>query len=139
MPPDTDIRQIGARVLSDLGMPGPFFAARPGPGRIVIGPANSWKRHRVTCLIQEKKVRFERLEPLRWYQVLTGFHLRSGYGHDDFLSDLWAVTLDLVCIGFLLWIVSGIYMWWRTRPTRFWGMTALVGGFFSFILLLLAL
>ncbi len=139
VPPGADLRQVGARVLSDLGMEGPFFAGRPGPKRLNINPANFWKRQRVTYFIDQQKVVVQSLEPLRWYQVLVGFHLRSGYRQEDFLSDLWAATLDLVCIAFLLWIASGIYMWWQIRLTRFWGMTALVGGFVCFVLLLLVL
>ena len=109
-----------------------LFAGRPGPKRLNINPANFWKRKRITYFIDQHKVVVQRMEQVRWYQILVGFHLRSGYRHEDFLSDLWAATLDLVCIAFLLWIASGIYMWWKIRPTRFWGMTALVGGFVCF-------
>ncbi|MFB3904148.1 MAG: hypothetical protein ACE15E_11900 [Acidobacteriota bacterium] len=138
VPPGADVRVVGARVLKDLGMEGaPFFAARPGPKRLNINPADFWERKRVAYFIDQHKVVVQSMENLRWHQILVGFHLRSGYRQDNFLSDLWAFTLDVVCLAFLIWIVSGIYIWWQIRPTRLWGMTALVGGFVCFILLLL--
>jgi hypothetical protein len=139
VPPGADLRQVGASVLKDLGMPGPFFAGRPGPGRININPVEFWKRQRVAYFIDQKKIVVQTLEPVRWHQILVGMHLRSGYRQEDFLSDLWAVALDLVCVGFLLWVVSGVYMWWHIRPSRFWGLTALIGGLAWFVFLLFAL
>ena len=63
-----------------------------------------------------------------WNVFLTGMHARGGFQQDSFLSDAWAVTVDIVCISMLIWIGSGIYMWWRLRQTRYWGFAALGGG-----------
>jgi hypothetical protein len=44
-----------------------------------------------------------------------------------------------VCIGFLAWIASGIYMWWQIPSTRSWGWLALGGGATLFVFFLLRL
>jgi uncharacterized iron-regulated membrane protein len=49
------------------------------------------------------------------------------------------VVVDLVCLAFLIWIASGIYMWWQLRCTRFWGALALGSGVALFLVFVLAL
>jgi len=47
--------------------------------------------------------------------------------------------VDLVCLGFIVWIATGIYMWWQLRRTRSWGFLALGSGVLLFLVFLLAL
>ena len=72
----------------------------------------------------------------RWDFVLKGLHGRAGFEQDSILSDGWAVAVDIVCVGILVWIGTGIYMWWKLRPTRGWGSLALGGGIALFVMLL---
>jgi hypothetical protein len=44
------------------------------------------------------------------------------------------VTVDLACLGMLLWIVSGLYMWWSLPGLRGWGWLAFLGGIGSYAL-----
>ena len=44
--------------------------------------------------------------------------------------------IDLVAIGFVLWVLSGIYMWWQLKQTRIWGYVALGGGCLTFLIFL---
>ena len=71
--------------------------------------------------------------------MLTGLHLRSGYRHDHFWSDVWAFVRDLVCVGFLVWIASGLYLWWNIRRLRFWGFATIAGGMVAFFLFMVGL
>ena len=48
---------------------------------------------------------------------------------------LWAVLVDVACLGILLWIGSGLLMWWRLAKLRAWGAIAVSGGILSFLLL----
>lgn len=138
VPAEADLRQVGRQLLEDQGLESPFFAGRPQPDTLNILLVDFWNRARVIYHLDRGKVIFQEMEP-RWYQLLMGFHLRAGYRHDHFLSDLWAVTLDLVCGGFLLWIASGLYMWWTLRGSRLWGIAALAGGTGTFLFFLVAL
>ena len=66
-------------------------------------------------------------------QFLGGLHARGGYQHDSFLNDTWAFLVDVVCIAFLLWVVSGMIIWLRIPYMRGWGTLALVAGILSFM------
>ncbi|NJO20860.1 MAG: hypothetical protein HC838_13605 [Spirulinaceae cyanobacterium RM2_2_10] len=52
------------------------------------------------------------------------------------MHDLWAVIVDLVCASFILWIASGLLIWWRSGQPRAWGLVALGAGVLSFVGLL---
>ena len=47
--------------------------------------------------------------------------------------------MDIFCVGFLIWIASGITMWWLLPATRKWSALALDGGIVFFLTFLLAL
>jgi hypothetical protein len=49
------------------------------------------------------------------------------------------VIVDLVCLGILLWIVTGFYMWWGVSGHRRWGWVAILAGAGSFVLFTLRL
>ena len=56
-----------------------------------------------------------------------------------FLFDAWAVVIDFVMLAILIWIASGLYMWYQLRQTWFWGAIALGSGVTSFLVFLLGL
>ena len=72
----------------------------------------------------------------RWDHFFTGMHARGGFEQDGALQKLWAIIVDLVSAGFLLWIATGLYMWWTlgARKARNWGWLALSAGIVSFAL-----
>ena len=70
---------------------------------------------------------------------LTGLHARGGYHQEGVMNDLWAVTVDVVSVAFLIWVASGLYIWWQLRSTRRWGMLAIGGGFVTMIFFVLVL
>ena len=47
--------------------------------------------------------------------------------------------IDLVCLAFLIWVASGLYMWWSLPGLRRWGWVAVLAGLASFSLFLLRL
>ncbi len=63
----------------------------------------------------------------------TRLHARGGFHHDGALNDVWAVIVDLVCLGFIVWAATGLYMWWNQPRLRRWGLVALVAGFTTFL------
>jgi hypothetical protein len=69
----------------------------------------------------------------RWDQFLTGMHARGGFDQGDLLASSWSVVVDLVQVGILFWIASGLIMWWELRGHRRWGLVAILGGVASFV------
>ena len=66
-------------------------------------------------------------------------HRRRGYQYDRPLEDAWAVSVDLFIVAALLWVLSGIWMWWEMKTTRRWGALALAGGIALFGLFLVTI
>ena len=138
IPENDDLRKVAGEILDEFGLRKSFFASRPTPSRLNIHVKDFRSLKRLVYFIDEQRLVIEE-RPMQWNTFLIGMHLRGGYGQDLFLDDLWAVILDLVCLSFLVWVISGIIMWWKIRRLRFWGMVALIGGFASFGWFLLAL
>ncbi len=138
VPHDANLRKVGAQILQDVGLEGAFGINRPNKRRLSIYLFDFWSSTRLTYYIEEHRLKAEDRR-FRWDQFFTGLHARGGFQQDAFLNDLWAVVVDIVCVGFLIWIASGIYMWWELRHTRLWGALALGGGIVSFLTFLLVL
>jgi hypothetical protein len=138
IPLDSDLRVIGRRILDDNQLGGAFGASRPKPGEISLYVYDFRSAKRVVYLPEEKRIRAEKRR-FRWDHFMTGFHARGGFGLGSWLHDAWAVVVDIVCVGFLLWIASGVYMWWLLPRQRFWGFLALGGGAGLFVMFLMTL
>lgn len=140
-PEGDGIRDWGRQVLADTGLLQRFGAAvnfgvyRQGPEQVNIYVYSFWQSAQVKYfpatgrLIAEEK-RF------RWDHFLTGMHAKGGFDQEGWISDSWAVVVDLVCLSFLAWIASGLYMWWGLPSLRRWGWIALLSGCASFALFL---
>ena len=132
------LRQIGAQILQDADLEGAFGVHRPNKRRLNIYLFDFWNATRLTYNIEGGRLKAEDRR-FRIDHFFTGLHARGGYMQDAFLNDAWAFLVDIVCIGILIWIASGIVMWWQLKPTRLWGTLALAGGILSFTIFLLAL
>ena len=67
-------------------------------------------------------------------------HARGGFENRQIpLSIGWSIIVDVVCVGCIVWIASGIYMWWKIGSARAWGWLALGGGTVVFTLFLIGL
>ena len=137
VPKGVDLKRIGAQILKDAGLKGTFGINRRN-GKLNINQVRFTSRTRLTYFIQEDRLLAEDRR-FRWDQFLIGIHVRGGFHHDSFLYDAWAVVVDIVQIGILIWIASGIYMWWLLSQTRRWGFVALGSGLLSFFIFILAL
>ncbi len=136
--PHADLREIGAEILEDAGLQGLFNVSRPNPDRINVTVFDFWSQTSLSYDISRGRIRAQDRRR-GWTRVLVGMHVRESFQQESILSDLWALTLDIVCAGFLIWIASGLYMWWKLKRHRWWGAMALSGGCVSFLVFLLTL
>ncbi len=58
-------------------------------------------------------------------------HAKGGFEQGG-LHNLWAVIVDIVCFAMILWIITGIVMWWTLPFARMWGWVAFGSGIASF-------
>jgi hypothetical protein len=139
IPPRPDWRAVGARIRRDVGMDGGYGVWRPpGQNRIEVIHQRFLSASRAVYLPAEKKLVIEDRR-FRWGAFLTGMHARGGFEQEHLLNDLWGVIVDVVSIAMLAWIATGLYLWWKRRPTRTWGWIAIAGGCVSFAVFLVLL
>jgi hypothetical protein len=138
VPEDADLKAAGKRILSENGLEGTYGVHRAKPNQLNVYLHSFRSATRITYFVDQKRLLAEDRQ-FRWDHFLTGMHARGGFQQDSALNDAWGVAVDIVCVAMLIWIASGIYMWWKIRPTRFWGAVALGGGPFSFLVFLTAL
>ena len=133
VPDRADLRAVAHEILKDCQLEGAFWAQRPNPNEIRINRFQFWDDTRLIYLIQEQRLRAER-QQLRWDQVILRMHFRGGFQQPTLLNDAWAVLVDVVCAGILVWIGSGLVMWWRLARLRITGALTLLAGIASFLL-----
>jgi len=133
VPDGADLREVALEILKDCRLEGAFWVQRPKPGELRINRFRFLDETRLTYLIEEQRLRAERHRP-RWNQVILRLHFRGGFHQPTFFNDLWAILVDVVCLGILIWIASGILMWWPLKRLRLWGAIALGSGVLSFLL-----
>jgi hypothetical protein len=138
VPPGNDaLRDTVQRLLTDNGVSGAFGVQRQGQ-RLSINVLNFFAPTRLTYDVAGKKLRAETRNHT-WAEVLIRLHERTGYGRGGFLHDLWAVIVDVFCVGTLAWIATGLYLWWKLSATRRWGFVAIGGGVATITILLASL
>jgi hypothetical protein len=127
------LRAFGAALLADAGIAGTSFGVyRQGPNQINVYSYSFWKSTQLKYYVAEKRLTVEDRR-FRWDHFLTGMHARGGFEQSGMLQLSWSVVVDLVCVAILVWIASGLYMWWTLPALRGWGWLALASGTISFV------
>jgi len=139
--PDADAsarRAFARRVVDEHRLECAFHAGRIRDGQIDVMCFTVFAATRFRYDLHERLLTAEdtRFGPVL---VLTRMHGRGGFHHDRVGDDLWAMMVDLVCLGLLIWVVTGLYMWWKTPGQRRWGTITLLAGFSCFIAFMLGL
>lgn len=138
VPAEGDLRATGARILKDLGIEGSFGAYRQGSGQVNVYVYTFLRSTQVKYFAEQKRVTVEERR-FRFDHFLTGMHARGGFEQEGFLPKAWGVVVDLVSLAMLLWVVSGLIMWWKLPGKRTAGWLALGAGTASWALFMLLL
>jgi len=133
----TALRAAAGTILAAQGMSGAFAVRRTGQG-LMINVADFWHPHRLAYDAAAKKLRAEE-KRFAGIELLARLHERTGYGQGGPLNNLWALMVDVYCVTTLVWIATGLYLWWKLSVTRRWGWLALGGGVTTIVALVLAL
>lgn len=131
------LREAAGRIMEENGLKGAFGAQRQGQ-RLNIQVMNFWEPKRLIFDLEKKQLRAEK-KKFAWPEVLVRLHFRVGYGQPGFLNKLWAFFVDLFCVTMLVWIATGLYLWWKLPVTRRWGFITIGAGAASIVALLLTL
>ena len=126
------LRALGAALLATAGVPAKTYGVyRQSPTQLNVYAYSFRHSTQLKYFITEKRLTVEDRR-FRWDHFLTGMHARGGFEQDSWLVRSWSVVVDLVCLAIVMWIASGLYMWWALPGSRRWGLAAIVAGALTF-------
>jgi len=131
---EEDLRASAQEILKDCNLEGAFWVDKPNPDTLRIDRFSFWGSTRLTYSAKEQKLKAEH-QGMRVSQAVVRMHFRGGYLQPGFWNKLWGFLVDLACVGIIIWIASGLIMWWRLPRLRAWGAVAVGGGLLSFLFL----
>lgn len=134
---EDNLREAAMRMLADNGLEGPYSVQRQGE-RVIVNMPNFREPRRVTYDAGRQRILAEKRK-FAWSELLMRLHFRVGYGQPGFLPGLWAAVVDLFCVTLLVWIATGLYLWWKIPKSRAWGFATIGVGFATIVMLLLTL
>jgi hypothetical protein len=124
------------RILQALNLDGTHSIQKPGAdGTLVLVRQEAAAPVRVTYQPAANKALIER-QPFHATTWLERMHRRRGYQHPYAMEKAWAFSVDLVIVVIVFWVLSGLWMWWELKSTRWLGaLSAVAGlGLFAFFL-----
>ncbi|MFT5367795.1 MAG: hypothetical protein ACI8V2_002756 [Candidatus Latescibacterota bacterium] len=126
---------VAEQILSDLNMEGSHGARGGLDNQITITRNNTVTPQRIIYNPKTQTLRIEN-QAFRTNAFLERMHRRRGYNQKYLTDDLWAITVDLFILATVLWVVSGLWMWWELKVTRKWGAVSIASGIalFTFFL-----
>lgn len=129
-----DLRAAAQEILKDCHLEGAFWVDKPKPGTLHIDRFSFWDSTSLTYSIKDQKLKAER-QRMKLPQGVIRMHFRGGYRQPSFWDHFWGLLVDIACVGIIIWVASGLVMWWRLPRLRSWGAIAVGGGILSFLLL----
>jgi hypothetical protein len=133
-----NLRPLGREMMNAAGLEGGYYVYRVNPRQVQAGHPRFLAPLRISYFPEERRLVVEQ-RPFSLRPFLSGMHTRGGYDMGGFWDSVWAVFVDAVSIGLILWIASGIYMWWGLPSTRGWGWIALGAGAICFAVIIATL
>ena len=131
VPPGADLRALGERIVKDAGFEGQFVALRTPAGNIQVNQNRFLGNTQIIYNPKAERLSARRDVP-KWTSLVVRLHSTGGFEQPGFLRNLWSVFVDLVQVSILIWLCSGLYMWWHLRRSRNLGLLALGCGLASF-------
>lgn len=129
-----NLREVVRSLLEAQKMEGPFFAQQQGR-RLNINVQNFFQPIRLTYDLDRQTLRAEK-KKFSWVELLIRLHFRVGYNEGGALATIWPVFVDLFCITMLIWIITGLILWWKVRESRRPGWVAILAGLVMIAVLL---
>ena len=127
------------QILIDLDMDGPHFVRGSlDAGQITVMRQKGFGVTRLTYSAGEGKVVMEE-QAANAANVMTRMHIRHGFQQDYWSEKLWGLGVEVTALSMLFWILSGVWLWWTIKPTRFLGGLFALGGMGLFSVLLFTL
>ena len=129
-----ELRATAQEILKDCNLEGAFWVDKPNADTLHIDRFSFRDGISVTYSSKTQMLKAER-RLMRVPQTIMRMHFRGGWEQPTFGNKSWGLLVDMACAGIIIWVVSGLIMWWRLPRLRTWGAIAVGGGVLSFLLL----
>jgi hypothetical protein len=130
----TEPKEQAAAIVKFLDLEGPHrVQGKPNANQMMVFRMCATGNYRITWRKPRSLLVVEKQESFSYYRLMHGLHFRGGYAQPYFANIAWAVIVDLVSISMWLWVISGVYLWWRRSRRRLIGILSLVAGVLSFV------
>lgn len=137
-PPGASARTKAEQILANLELDGLFYTRQSEDDKLVIYRENPLRNHRVTFDESAGSLLIESgAHPPG--ASLEEMHRARGYDTGGSLRTLWAVIVDVVIFAIAFWCLSGLWLWWQLKKTRWIGAACVVGGVLYFALFLVSI
>jgi hypothetical protein len=133
-----NLRPFGRDMMNAAGITGGYFVNRANERQINVNHPDFLMPSRIIYRADRKRLTVEHRD-FAFRQFLSGLHTRGGYDMGGVWDSLWAVCVDAVSVALLLWIASGVYMWWHVPVARRWGWLAIAAGIGCFAIIVATL
>jgi hypothetical protein len=135
-PDDADPKMEARQVLSHLHLDGSFGARKaPGGKSYTIVRQDPIVPRRITYSTTDHSLVVER-QIFRTPVFLERMHRLRGYESEFVLNDIWGLSVDLIIVAMVLWVLSGLWMWWELKVTRIVGALFFLAGTGIFVFFL---
>jgi hypothetical protein len=133
---NADTRMIGGQILEDLGLSGTFnVIGTPAQPRLIINRNGAFSQHRITYFRTENRLLVEK-QSFSAPVFVNRAHFRHGYEQPFLAAKSWGLIVDLAIAGMVLWVFTGLLMWWEVKPARLAGAGFAVVGVGLFAIML---
>jgi hypothetical protein len=133
------MRSFGAHLMREAGLEGTSFGVyRQNANQINVYAYSFRQSTQLKYYVDARRLTVEDRR-FRWDHFFTGMHARGGFEDERLIVRSWSVIVDLVSIAMIVWIASGLYMWWGLPGHRRWGWLAVTGGIVTFTMFTIGL
>jgi len=135
-----DPTERAAAILRLVDLEGPHHVmGPPNDQRMVINRVSGAGNYRVTWYPRRSLIVVQRQLPFSFYRLLHFLHFRHGYDQRHLPTLIWGVIVDVVTISMWLWVLTGLYIWFKVPRRRLLGSLCVIGGSVLFIVLVVLL
>lgn len=132
--PHEPAQQAGAIVkFLDLDGPHNVMMGQSNPNQLMINRMCATGNYRITWRKPRSLLVVEKQKSFSFYRLIHFLHFRGGYAQPYFATIAWAGIVDVVSVSMWLWVISGVYLWWRRTRKAALGVACLVAGVVSFV------
>ncbi|MDA1067347.1 MAG: PepSY-associated TM helix domain-containing protein [Verrucomicrobia bacterium] len=123
-----DSEAAGLKILKDLDLEGAHRTRGTiESGQIEITRDRPIGAYRIIWSAETEKVTVEKQE-FGMTNFLEMLHRRRGFNQPFWANDVWAVIVDFVIVAILAWAFTGLWMWWKMKPTHKLGTLSMILG-----------